>query len=211
MVLCRLQESIYISSIIGFYVSVSVCLCIYVYLYFYFHVFLSVSICVHSFKSIIEHSHFFGDFQFFLVQNSLKAQRLSCRDPSNQLHWKEVLIHEMEAESLLSSLPMISHICDNTCHMHYLVGREPCRETGIATRFLYMGSSFLPSLSPNPSHHTITSQPFSAFLECGYHPAFPLINYFKSLNSFNNKKLKTYLSSYKPHVPHLSSGCSHYL
>lgn len=188
-------------------------LCVYVSIFisFYFYVFLSVSICVHSFKSIIEHSDFFGDFQFFLVQNSLKAQRLSCRDPSNQLHWKEVLIHEMEAKSLLSSLPMISHVCDNTCHVHYLVGREPCRETGIATRFLYMGSSFLPSLSPNPSHHTITSQPFSAFLECGYHPAFPLINYFKPLNSFNNKKLKTYLSNYKPHVPHLSSGCSHYL
>lgn len=210
MVLCRRQESIYISSIIGFYISVSVCLCIYIYLYFYFYVFLSVSVYIHL-KVLLSTVIFLVIFNFFLVQNSLKAQRLSCRDPSNQLHWKEVLIHEMEAESLLSSLPMISHICDNTCHMHYLVGREPCRETGIATRFLYMGSSFLPSLSPNPSHHTITSQPFSAFLECGYHPAFPLINYFKSLNSFNNKKLKTYLSSYKPHVPHLSSGCSHYL
>lgn len=191
---------LYLCVYVSIFISISISMSFYLYLSVYIHL-----------KVLLSTVIFLVIFNFFLVQNSLKAQRLSCRDPSNQLHWKEVLIHEMEAESLLSSLPMISHICDNTCHMHYLVGREPCRETGIATRFLYMGSSFLPSLSPNPSHHTITSQPFSAFLECGYHPAFPLINYFKSLNSFNNKKLKTYLSSYKPHVPHLSSGCSHYL
>ena len=55
------------------------------------------------------------------------------------------LIHDMEAKRLLCSLPVISHMHGNTCHVSYLVGREPCRETGIATRFLYLVSSHLPS------------------------------------------------------------------
>lgn len=49
----------------------------------------------------------------------------------------------MNAEILLSSLPIITHMHHNMCHVHYHLQREPCRKTGIV--FPYVGF-FLPSI-----------------------------------------------------------------
>lgn len=128
------------------------------------HLSLSLSLCIslymHINLKVLLNAVTFGDFQFF-VQNGLKAQFLSCGDPSNYLHWKEILIHEMGTKILPSSLHVIFHMHSNTCHVHYLVGREAWRESGIVAVFLDMEHS--PFFPPYPQILLITQEPANLF------------------------------------------------
>jgi hypothetical protein len=52
--------------------------------------------------------------------------------------------------------------------------------------------SSLPNPKSFPTH--IISQPFHIFLECSYHFAFPVLNYFQLLGLFDYQKPKTSLT-----------------
>lgn len=168
----------------------STCLCIYLFIY----------MCIHW---EVLNTVIFLLFSIFSVQHSLKAQLLPCANPSNYLHWKEVLIHEMDAEILLSSLPVTPHVI-MTCAMCITLseGRHLGKLEWPQCPFIWSPPFF-------PPHPQILSQPLSTFLECSYHSVLLVINYFKPFSSCNSKK--TCLSNYKPHVLPPDSGCTLYL
>ena len=149
---------------------------------------------MHSFKTIIEHRGFLW-FSIFLVQNTLKAQLLSWRDPWSHLHWKE------DPAVFFACDPSV---CDSTRMCIILWARGHEATLGLTPVPLYgVLHSFFINPKPFSSYKSQTT--VSAFLECSCHSTLP-VNYF---NPLNYKKLKTYLSNDKLHVvPSLNSGCA---
>lgn len=126
-----------------------------------------LSVCTYIFMSIysfkiIEHSDFL--FLFFLVQNSLKAGLLSCREPSDHLHRK--------------ADPPVSFARDVTCVAARAV-RVASWEHWNRRRVALSGLRLPALVSAESFHHTGTSKPCQPSLSVAV-SALPVINDFSS-------------------------------